>query len=162
MQAETCCSLPRTPAICSTDCTETHTASPTATPLGERVTRGSLTSSGLSPLYVLTALTCLCWFGSLSNLPNNLIILHVSDKLRIHSMSDRQRGRLHKREGNEKWTKGKKSRSIVMFVFDRWGMPPIDFVREARNRGREIKARVQWWFQIVKRNKCQHSQFQPY
>lgn len=127
MQAETCCSLPRTPAICSTDCAETHTASAAATPLGERVTRGSATSSGLSLLHVLTALTCLCWLGSPGNPINNLIIYTKRQS------EDLQWARQEARETMQKERKEANSmRSILMFVFDRWGMPPIDFVREAK------------------------------
>lgn len=73
-QAETCCSLPRTRAICSTDCTETHTASTAATLMGEGVAGGSATASGLSHLYVLTAFSRSCWLGSIGSPANNLII----------------------------------------------------------------------------------------
>lgn len=39
-RVETCCSLPGTRAICSTDCTETHAASTAAAPLGGGSQRG--------------------------------------------------------------------------------------------------------------------------
>lgn len=159
MQAETCCSLPRTPAICSTDCTETHTASAAATPLGERVTRGSATSSGPSPLYVLIALTCLCWLGSPGNPTNNLIIYtkwqtadlqYVRQAARATTQKERKR-----KEANS-------MRSILMFVFDRWGMPPIDFVREARTGVERVKpgsnSDFKLWSGITR---VQEAQLQP-
>lgn len=99
MQAETCCSLPRTPAICSTDCTETHTASAAATPLGERVTRGSTNSSGLSPLYVVTALTCSYWLGCQDT--RRIISYVASDKPTVCLIDFTQAGRRTKRKARE-------------------------------------------------------------
>lgn len=53
-----------------------------------------------------------------------------TDKLWIYSKSE---GETTQKEGLRE--KGKTRRHILMFVFDRWGMPPIDFVREDRNGG---------------------------
>lgn len=65
-----------------------------------------------------------------------------------YSISARLWDAIHATRGEEE----KRMRRTLMFVFDRWGMPPIDFVREARNRGRESKAREQRWLKMEKRN----------
>lgn len=83
MQAETCCSLPRSSAICSTDCAETHTASAAASPLGERVTRGSAATS--MGLFLFIRYDCsyrlhLCWLGSLSTDRTNNVESVLDDK----------------------------------------------------------------------------------
>lgn len=78
-------------------------------------------------------LLVLCWLGSPRNPTHNLIIY---TEWRTEDLLYRQWERLHKEKGT------RKEESMVMFVFDRWGMPPIDFVREARNRARESITRA--------------------